>query len=323
MRHTSTQVPISDHFEIHPIAEGVYAATAIAGGAAFSNAGIIDLGDRTLIFDTFETPKAAQDLKLSAEQLTGRSASLVIISHAHDDHWLGNQVFADHADILSTHATRAAMILAGNDLLGLKDDPPELEELIREDEQRLKSEVYEEQRASLRNSIARWRHNLEMLPILQLRFPNQTFDGKFVIHGSQRSADLLTRGAGHTSSDCYLVLPEDRIAFMGDLAFFDCQPFMAQSDPQSWVTQLEEAEQSDIEIIVPGHGPVGGKAELATLREYILLLERLVAQVVKDGGTVEDAMQLSLPDPYGTWQRVGRARFESNVRSTFQRMTGR
>ena len=96
MPHVIDRLPTSDHFEIHRIAEGVYPAIATQDGAAFSNAGIIDLGDRTLIFDAFETPKAAQDLRLAAEQLTERQASLVIISHAHDDHWLGNQVFDTH-----------------------------------------------------------------------------------------------------------------------------------------------------------------------------------------------------------------------------------
>jgi hypothetical protein len=34
------------------LAPGVYAAIAAPGGAAYSNAGIIDLGDKTLVFDT-------------------------------------------------------------------------------------------------------------------------------------------------------------------------------------------------------------------------------------------------------------------------------
>ena len=38
--------------------------SASAGGAAYSNAGIVDLGDLTLVFDTFQTPQAAQDLKV-------------------------------------------------------------------------------------------------------------------------------------------------------------------------------------------------------------------------------------------------------------------
>ena len=41
---TTQELPTSEHFELHELAEGVYAAIAIEGGAAFSNAGIVDLG---------------------------------------------------------------------------------------------------------------------------------------------------------------------------------------------------------------------------------------------------------------------------------------
>ncbi|MGH2563794.1 MAG: hypothetical protein ACRDE5_04740, partial [Ginsengibacter sp.] len=37
----------SNHFTIHKLAEGVYAAIAKNGGYAICNAGIIDLGDAT------------------------------------------------------------------------------------------------------------------------------------------------------------------------------------------------------------------------------------------------------------------------------------
>jgi hypothetical protein len=41
----------------------VFAAIHLAGGAAICNAGIIDLGDRTLVFDSFMSPLAAEDLR--------------------------------------------------------------------------------------------------------------------------------------------------------------------------------------------------------------------------------------------------------------------
>jgi len=41
---TTQELPTSEYFDLHQLAEGVYAAIAIEGGAAFSNAGIVDLG---------------------------------------------------------------------------------------------------------------------------------------------------------------------------------------------------------------------------------------------------------------------------------------
>lgn len=83
--HRST-LPTSEHFDLKPLADGIYAAIAFEGSAARSNAGIIDLGEQTLVFDTFDSVRAAEDLRAAAEHLTGREATCVIISHAHADH---------------------------------------------------------------------------------------------------------------------------------------------------------------------------------------------------------------------------------------------
>jgi len=47
------QLPKSKHFQIERLADGVYAAVASEQGYAICNAGIIDIGDRTILFDTF------------------------------------------------------------------------------------------------------------------------------------------------------------------------------------------------------------------------------------------------------------------------------
>ena len=317
------QLPTSEHFVLHRLAEGVFAAIAIEGGAAFSNAGIVDLGGRTLILDTFENPKAAVDLRAAAEQLTGRQASYVIISHAHSDHWMGNQIFADHASIITTHDIREQMLPFVEEIQALKADPSELVNEIRENRERLETETDERKRALLRVSIARSQHDLDALPSLELRFPDQTFEGGLVFHGTRRTAELSTQGRGHTASDCYLVLSADKVAFIGDLGFFQCQPFMVYCDPHAWIAQLESMEQWDVETFVPGHGPLGTKADLALQKQYIQVLDESAARVIQAGGAVEDALQQPLPPPFDAWQMGGMNRFEANVRSAYKRLSGR
>lgn len=322
MQLTDSALPTSEHFRLEQIAEGVYAAIACEGGAAASNAGIIDLGDCTLIFDTFLTPRAAEDLRTAAEHLTGRSATYVVNSHAHSDHWYGNQVFASHATIIATHKTRESMTTNGADFLNQhKDDLTILEKQIRADKERLKTETDERARASLESSIAKFSYVLESLPTLTLCFPNQTFGRKLVFHGTQRTAELLTYGSGHTSSDAFLVLPAERLAFTGDLAFFQRHPFLGSSIPSAWVVVLERIEQSDIETFVPGHGPLGTKADIALEKRYIIVLEELAALVVEAGGSADDAAQQPVPAPFDAWGD-GQSRFERNMRFLYQRLAG-
>ena len=62
-----TELSTSRHFRLEQLADGVYAAIHSEGGEAIGNAGIVDLGDRTLVYDTFFTPQAAADLRFAAE----------------------------------------------------------------------------------------------------------------------------------------------------------------------------------------------------------------------------------------------------------------
>jgi cyclase len=109
----------------------------------------------TLILDTFETPLAAEDLRAAAEDLTGRPATCVIISHAHADHWCGNQVFGPQVPIITSHTIREEMPTAIGWLQELKENPVEVEQAIKETRERLEIEPDERWCISLELSITR------------------------------------------------------------------------------------------------------------------------------------------------------------------------
>jgi len=66
-------LPQSKHFQLTQLSDGVYAAMSIPGSGSMCNAGIVDVGGYALVFDTFLTPQAGQDLRDVAETLTGHS----------------------------------------------------------------------------------------------------------------------------------------------------------------------------------------------------------------------------------------------------------
>lgn len=309
--------PISEYFELQQVAQGVYAAIVPQGGVAIGNAGIVDLGGRTIIFDTFETPKAAQDLRRAAEHLTARPASYVINSHAHPDHWFGNQVFNETV-IVATPPTREHMAAFAENVRASQEDPTEMEDFVRQERARLEAETDAARRALIERSIARWQAHLEVLPTLELRFPDLVFEGKLTLHGTQRTVELVTFGPGHTGGDCFLLLPQDRLVFLGDLGFFGRQPFMADCEPEAWRKHLAEVEGWQIDTFVPGHGPVGSKADLVLQRQYIALLEKQVAEGVAAGQPVEALLERRLPAPFDGWSVDGRPQ-EINVQVLYQR----
>ncbi len=320
--NSGNSLPTSEHFELKLLAEGVYAAIAFEGSAARSNAGIIDLGEQTLIFDTFDSARAAEDLRGAAEYLTGREATCVIISHAHADHWCGNQAFDAQVPILTSDGIREEMPRATGWLRALKEAPSQLEEAIQEDQEDLRTETDPRWIASLEISLRSMRHRLEALPGLELRLPTWTFSRHLGFHGTRRRAELVEVAPAHTTHDLYLLLPEDRIAFIGDLGFFQCQPFMAYCDPPAWIEQLERLEQADVETFVPGHGPLGTKADLVLQKQYVAMLPKLVAEAISEGLSAEDLIQRDLLPPFEAWLYGGMLRWETNVLALYERLSG-
>ena len=59
------------------------------GGWSICNTGIIDLGEDVVLFDAGMNRHAAAELAATAEKLTGRPVTTVVLSHGHNDHVRG------------------------------------------------------------------------------------------------------------------------------------------------------------------------------------------------------------------------------------------
>ena len=64
-------------------------------------------------------------------------------------------------------------------------------------------------------------------------------------------------------------LPKYRILFAGDVAFFYVAPFAHNAHVGKWIEIVDRIMKMDVDAIVPGHGPIGGKKELAEMGEYL------------------------------------------------------
>jgi len=243
------------------------------------------------------TPQAAQALRKAAEQLTGRPASYVINSHYHADHVMGNQVFLPEAVFVSTHRTRR-LIEESKFLDALAEIASETAQMEKD----LSSTEDEGKRRDLLSQIGDNKAILASSSTLRQVLPTLTFEEKLTFHGSRRSAELLSYGGGHTGSDAFLYLPAERLALMADLVVVGHQPMFVQGDPQAWQGILERVKQLDIQTIIPGHGPVGTIEDAGLIQRYLTTLEELARPVFERGGTLEEAQQLALPEPFASWE---------------------
>ena len=316
---TNRQLPDSKHFRLQQLADGVYAAIHIDGGAAIGNAGIVDLGDRTLIYDTFLTPQAAEDLRIAAEALTGRPIDAVLNSHWHNDHIWGNQVFSANTEIISTEETRRLFIATRGH--GAYDSfMADAEANLEATRAQFQATEEEGQRRQLALWIDYHQSVVEAKPILQVRAPNLTFAERLAFHGTDRSAELIAFVGGHTESDAVLFLPQEGIAFMSDLLFIGHHPYLGGGDPERLLHILEAVSDLAPKLLVPGHGPVGTADSLTLMRQYVHTLDGLARKMVEDGEAEETVDAMAIPEPYDDW--LFASFFPGNMHFLYQRRLG-
>jgi cyclase len=312
----------SKHFNLEQLEDGIYVAIHKPGGAAYSNAGIIDLGDQTIVIDAFNTLLAARDLRKAAETLTGRTVDMLILTHAHADHWFGAPAFDPNTTFIASETTAHDFLEDSRAILEDFQKPEEWEQWLKETEDQLKTEKDERVRVGLQKSIERIRYTMAEMVGYEPRYTDQTFLDSLAFQGSKRYAELRSFGGGHSSDDAVVLLPEEKIAFIGDIGFFNLQPYMGSCDLEKWRAQLKFFHDSEFEILVPGHGPNGSKAEIALQLEYFNVMVKLISEVLENDGSLEEAQQISLPEPFEYWRLGSMGGFEVNVRYLYEYLGG-
>ncbi|WP_433750831.1 MBL fold metallo-hydrolase [Falsibacillus pallidus] len=290
----------SAFFTLETLAEGVYAAIANKGAGAMSNAGFIDMGDYTLVFDTFTTPAAARELKKAADELIGNPVKKVINSHYHGDHTFGNQVFED-ADIIATELTKQ-LHAERNAVQDLEKERIEMREYLDGLMVRAAKTPDSILKYSIIQQYEEISHVANSLSELKLVLPNVLFENSLEIIGSKRRVELYCHGGGHTPSDAYLFLPDEKIAFMGDLVLEDLHPPIHST--KAFLENLDKVKQHDIEVIVPGHGNVVSKNQIAVMQTYLNKVITRATDALNKNIPLEELVEEMTPEEYAHWTGV-------------------
>ena len=307
----------SRHFTVERLAEGVYAAIHRSGGWAIGNAGIIDLGEFTLIFDTFITFKAAEDLLEAANQLTGSPVKMVVNSHYHNDHIWGNQVFGPQVFILSSTKTQSLIKTRGQEEYDwyLENSASELNTI--------QTQYDAESDAQKKEHIAKWMSYyeglVETMPDLTVRLPDITFDEQLAIHGTGRSIALRTFADGHAPSDTAIFLASDGILFLSDLLFVNAHPFLADGDPDNLIQTLEQVAAYDAPILVPGHGPPGTKDDINLQLDYMAHCKQTASTMLANGQDEEAISGQIIPERFADWEFPNF--YAANLRYYYRKLT--
>jgi len=254
-----------------------------------SNFGIV-AGPRSLLaIDAGGAPQHARNFIAAAKPL-GKPFDRVVITHSHPDHILGLTQFEPDIEIVAQEDTRAQMTR-----MGAMPTP------------------------------AYWATNPAWGrpgDVNKLILPTVTFRERMSVYYGDTQVDFIWPGRAHTTSDVLVKVPQDKILFMGDIAFFGVTPLNGSGFIEDWIRLCDRTiEDASVETIVPGHGPVGGKAELKEMRDYLDLLWREGRKKFDAGVSAGRAAAEIDLGKYATWTDADRiasnlARLYSEFRGT-------
>ena len=293
------KINTSENFTIEQLAPNVWAAIHNENyGKAICNAGIVDLGDKTVVFDPFMTPSAAIELRDIARQLTKKDYAYVVNSHYHNDHIRGNQAFLPNATIISTTATRDQIERnEPGEQEWEKKHAPTLLAAIR----KRMANANETERAELPYWIGYYEGILESSDQLFTALADEPFNDSLWIKGKDMSVKLVECKNGHTLSDVVMLIPSVGIAFMGDLLCTERHPWISDGDVDGWRNSLKIFYEDTLyKTYVPGHGRVSNKPSLKILYDYLGEIQDMCNKAQSDSAQ-EELMNQPIPDPYKGW----------------------
>jgi len=224
--------------ELRPLVPNVFAYTQATGpgvdNSSLSNAGVIVGPEGLLAIDTLGPPLHAKAFKAAAQGATSRPFVRVVNTHHHRDHTNGNCFFAP-AEIVASAYTRQATI-----------------------EQGIPAHPYDN-----RPEWQAGMHELRLAPA------TTTITAPTSYQFGDLRVELIPNAPAHTWGDVMVYLPQHRLLFAGDIAFTYVTPPAHNGHITSWITAIDRIMRMDVDLIVPGHGPVGTKKELAETRAYL------------------------------------------------------
>ena len=120
--------------------------------------------------------------------------------------------------------------------------------------------------------------------------PDMTFSDRMTVTLGGKTVELVYLGRSHSDNMIVMHFPEERALFTVDFISVNRLPYMNLSDAYfpDWIEAVEKVEAMDFDILVPGHGPLGTKADATAHREYLQALYDAVLAAAREGQSLEE-----------------------------------
>ncbi len=248
--------PIAEPF---PIAPGVYAMRGTRG----ANVGAVVTDEGIILIDTPLIPQEAwkwRDFLVKVSD--GKPFLYIINTDHHRGHIVGNMWF--DCPVIAHH-------IAWRYMRGYRDN---FKQRVRQ--------------------LFKRQPEIQMhLQNIRIILPEITFKDKFTVFKGGRQVRIIHVG-GHTPATSIVYVPDAKVVFAGDLISLGEHPFMTQATSKAWLDGLTLIRRLHPEVVVPGHGDVGGPEITEPISKYLRYIRSHVRSHLRAGHSkVETANALA------------------------------
>ncbi len=282
---------------LHELSNGCHAYLQPDGGWGWSNAGLIVGDGASLLVDTLFDLKITQKMLDTMAHATQKAPiSTVVNTHANGDHCYGNQLLAGKEIIASAATAHEMSEVPPAMLAALNSAPGDVGDLFRHFFGEFDFEGIE--------------------PTL----PTQTFTGKHTVTVGGRVIELVEVGPAHTAGDTLVFVPDARTVYTGDILFIGGTPIVWAGPLDNWIAACDLICSSDVEHIVPGHGPLTDKAGVTAIRDYLAYVQDEATERFNGGMDAWDAARDIALNGFAKWGEFGR--LAVNVDTVYRTLSG-
>jgi glyoxylase-like metal-dependent hydrolase (beta-lactamase superfamily II) len=244
---------------VKQIAPGVWFREGDIVNEGHCNNAIIEMKDYLIVVDA-NFPSGARAVLADAKKVSSKPVKYVFDTHHHGDHAYGNAIWTQAGAITIAYQGVA-------------------EEMKR----------YEPKRWQ---ATAKERKDVADVKSDHPEPPKETFtDSPHVMTDGARRVEFRFFGWAHTRGDGFVYLPKEKVLCTGDAGVNGPYNYTADANIGTWPKVMDGALKLDVEHVLPGHGPAGGKEILTGQRAFMIELHKAVEAAIKSGKKLDDVVK--------------------------------
>lgn len=226
-------------------------AENLANNATF---GVIITDEGVVLVDAGGSYKGAEQIEEAIEKITDKPVRIVINTGGQDHRWIGNSYWAKQdAQLIASEAAVA--------------------------DQKARASI---EQTMLSQLIGK------SLDGTEPAFAIDTFSDELTIYLGGREIQIVHTDAAHTPGDSFVWLPDEKVAFSGDIVFTERMLGVLEvSNSSGWIASFEAMAAMKPEHVVPGHGaPTTLEKAKADTYDYLVNLREKMREHIDNGGDI-------------------------------------